>query len=294
MKYLVVGHKFGELGRGGYHVSKRFCEEYSTYCDFKEDRKARNLEELNEKYKKIIFRTQVPRCYRYSVNFVRLRSINHIFYLRAAYLNPLYKNCTNGFYYYRMHSGFDNYVPMITDFPRLPYPEDECFGFYVRNWLTPDSFHCFLEILDSLKRKVKVATMGDFSSEIKSHKNVLTHLHTNNNTQFFSTVTHYFYPTSKKFIDPFPHSVLEASQSGRVVILPKIERTFKDGIDDLKDVIPWYEKYVPDIHPQGDDSILASKIWKKFYRKVFSDGWQFSFDRNKYKNFSSFIEGEVI
>ena len=140
MKYLVIGHKFGKLGRGGFHVSKRFCDEHSDYCEFKEDKKARNLENLEGKYKRIIFRTQVPRCYSIPVNFVRLRKINHIFYLRAKHLSPLYNNCTNGFYYYKMHEKFDNYIPMITDFPvqEITQPKEICLGFYVRKWLTPD------------------------------------------------------------------------------------------------------------------------------------------------------------
>ena len=294
MKYLVIGHKFGELGRGGYHISKRFCEEHSDCCEFMEDRKTKNLEELNKNFKRIIFRTQVPRCYVHSVNFVRLRKINHIFYLRAKHLNTFYKNCTNGFHYYKMHEGFDNYIPMITDFPNLPFPKEECFGFYVRNWLTPDSFHHFLEILDSLKKKVRVVTMGDFSSEIKNHKNVINYKHTNDNLEFFSEITHYFYPTSKRFVDPFPHSVLEAFQSGRIIILPKIDREFKDGIDDLKDVILWHEKYRSNLYPQNNNSPLTSQSWKKFYEKIFSNNWEFSFDRNKYKRFSDFVEGEVI
>jgi hypothetical protein len=295
MKYLVVGHKFGELGRGGYHISKRFCKEHSEYCEFREDTRARKLEELNEQYKKIIFRTQVPRCYNHPLNFVKLRNINYIFYLRAEYLNSIYKNCTNGFYYYKMYGRFDNYVPMITDFPStIPFEEEECFGFYVRNWLTPDSFGCFLEILDSLKRKVKVATMGDFSMKIKNHKNVSKYTHTNNNIEFFSQITHYFYPTSKRFIDPFPHSLLEAFQSGRNIIIPKIDRSFNDGIDDLKDVIHWHEKYRPNMYPQNNNTFLTSKSWKKFYENIFSNDWKFSFDRNKYKTFYDFIEGEVI
>ena len=162
MKYLVIGHKFGALGRGGYHISKRFCDEHSEYCEFKEDRKSRNLEALTKKYKRIIFRTQVPRCYTIPVNFVRLRKINHLFYLRAKHLNPLYNNCTNGFHYYKMHKGFDNYIPMITDFPvQVSQPQEICLGFYVRKWLTLDSFFCFIDILDNLPYPINVTIMGD-------------------------------------------------------------------------------------------------------------------------------------
>jgi hypothetical protein len=295
MKYLVIGHKFGALGRGGYHVSKRFCDEHSDYCEFKEDRKVRKLEILNDRYKRLIFRTQVPKCYNQPVNFVRLRKINHIFYLRARYFNSLYNNCTNGFYYYKTHKGFNNYIPMITDFPKLPIPREECWGFYVREWLTPDSFDCFCDLLDRrVKYKVNVAIMGDPSPKIENHPNVKNFHHTNDNVEFFSRVSHYFYPTSRFFVDPFPHSVLEATQAGRTIIFPKIERNHKDGIDDIKDVIHWHEKFNPSIDSMNKDQPLRAEVWKPFYQKVFDNNWEFNFCRDKYKNLSEFIQGEII
>lgn len=294
MKYLVIGHKFGALGRGGYHISKRFCDEHPDECEFLEDKKARDFEKLQNQYRRLIFRTQVPRCYNQPVNFVRLRKINHLFYLRAKYLNPLYNNCTNGFYYYKMHKGFNNYIPMITDFPEVSTPKHECLGFYVRKWLTPDSFDCFMGILDSFKYKIRVTIMGDPSPEIENHNNVLHYNHTNDNVQFFSEITHYFYPTSKHFVDPFPHSVLEAVQCGKTIIFPKIERDFKDGIDDLKDVIHWHEKWNPMVDNMNKDMPLNSKTWKKFYQKVFDNNWEFDFCRDTYKDLSSFIQKFVL
>lgn len=294
MKYLVIGHKFGALGRGGYHISKRFCDEHPEDCEFLEDKKARSFEDLDDRYKRLIFRTQVPRCYNQPVNFVRLRKINHLIYLRAKYINPLYNNCTNGFYYYQMHKGFDNYIPMITDFPKVSMPQHECLGFYVRKWLTPDSFKCFMSILDSFKYKIRVTIMGDPSPEIENHNNVLHYNHTNDNVQFFSEITHYFYPTSKHFVDPFPHSVLEAVQCGKTIIFPKIERDFKDGIDDLKDVINWHEGFNPFIDNMNKDQPLTAKKWAKFYQQVFENNWEFDFCRETYRNLSSFIQKFVL
>lgn len=291
MKYLVVGHKFGLLGRGGYHISKRFCDEHPEYCEFKEDRKIKNLEELNRQYKRIIFRTQVPRCYSIPVSFVHIRNINHIFYLRSNYVSPLYNSCTNGFYYYHNHMGFQNYIPMITDFPiqETDDKQETCLGFYCRKWLTPDSYDCFIDILDSLKHKVNVAVLGDDDKKIKNHNNVLHYNHTNVNVQFFSYITHYIYPTSKHFVDPFPHSVVEAVQSGKTIIFPKIERNFKDGIDDIKDVIVWQEKFnhernVDKHHP------FKAKLWNGFYHDVFENNWEFQFDRRSIKTFDKFVE----
>jgi len=116
-KYLVIGHKFGALKRGSYVVSKRFCEEHNEYCEFKEDRRSRNLRDLNQIYRRIIFRCQVPRCYSFPVNFVNLRTINHIIYLRASYTFPLYNSCTNGFHYYREHKNIKYYVCLLYTSP---------------------------------------------------------------------------------------------------------------------------------------------------------------------------------
>jgi len=295
VKYLIVGHKFGSLGRGGYHISKRFCDEHSEYCEFKEDKKSRNLELLNKKYKRIIFRTQVPRCYTIPVNFVRLRKINHLFYLRARHLNPLYNNCTNGFYYYKMHKGFDNYIPMITDFPvqEISQPQEICLGFYVRKWLTPDSFDCFIDILNNFPHKVNVTIMGDMNPQIENHPKVLHYNHTNNNVQFFSEITHYFYPTSKYFVDPFPHSVVEALQCGKQIIFPKIERNFKDGIDDIKECMAWNEQY-KSINIDNKLHPFKAELWKKFYKNVFDNDWNYHIERERYETIYEFIQGEVI
>jgi hypothetical protein len=299
VKYLIIGHKFGALGRGGYHVSKRFCDEHSEYCEFLEDKKARNLEELGRKHKRIIFRTQVPRCYSIPVNFVRVRKINHIFYLRSEHIVPFYNNCTNGFHYYRNHEGFDNYIPMITDFPveKLTTPNEICLGFYVRKWLTPDSFDCFIDTLNNMPYKINVAIMGDPNHQIRHHPKVDKFLHTNDNVKFFSTITHYFYPTSKRFVDPFPHSVIEALQCGKTLIFPTIERTHKDGIDDIKDCIWWTninEKFIEDHPAMNQNHPFKAKLWKKFYHKVFENNWEFGFDRNKYKSMYDFVKNEVI
>lgn len=295
MKYLVIGHKFGDLGRGGFHVSKRFCDEHPDECEFLEDKKARDFEKLQSQYRRLIFRTQVPRCYNQPVNFVRLRKINHLIYLRAKYINPLYNNCTNGFYYYQAHKGFDNYIPMITDFPKQENkPKQECLGFYVRKWLTPDSFDCFMNLLDTLKVKTNVTIMGDPSPEIENHNNVLHYNHTYDNVQFFSEITHYIYPTSKHFVDPFPHSVLEAVQSDKQIVFPEIPRDFKDGIDDIKDCISWFRTYDSDFRLDNSKQPLTASNFKKFYQQVFENNWEFDFCRESCKTMSDFIQKFVL
>lgn len=295
MKYLVIGHRFGLLKRGGFVVSKRFCQEHSNYCEFKEDKRARRLELLDKQYKRIILRTQVPRCYSIPINFVKLRSINHIIYLRARYLSPFFNSCTNGFYYYQKHVKIQHYIPMITDFPKIENQPDEiCLGFYVRKWLTPDSFERFIGILDELKYSHNVCIMGDPNDEIENHPKVKNFKHTNSNKEFFKTITHYFYPTSSYFVDPFPHSVLEATQSGKQIIFPKIKRDHKDGIDDIKDCIKWHDKFEPNKILDNRDQPLTSSNFRNYYHRIFDNNWEHIFERSKYKTMLDWVEGEVL
>lgn len=293
-KYLLIGHRFGSLKRGGYTVTVRFCNEHPDNCEFLEDTRIRKLEKL--KYKKLIFLTQVPHCYNPNINFIKLLNVNHIFYLRAEHVNSLYNSCTNGFYYYKENLKIKNYIPTITNFPKTKEPKEECVGFYVRRWLTPDSFDFFMDMLDNYPKKLKVCIMGDPCPEIENHNNVLHYNHTYDNVQFFSEITHYVYPASKIFQDPFPHSILEAVQSGKEIIIPDIQgRNHRDGIDDIKDCIKWHKKLnIDKIGTDNKNQILIAKNFRKFYRKVFDNDFEYEFDRKKYETMKEWIEGEVL
>jgi hypothetical protein len=293
-KYLIVGHKFGDKKRGGYTVPSRFCQEHLDHCEFKEDKNFGSLKSIDlTNYKRLILWTQSPMCYSFPVDFIKLMKINHVIYIRDDWFSPLYNSCNNGFHYYRTYKKIKHFAPMITDFDVDNKSDEMCFGAYIRKWLTPDSRDCFLDILSSLKFKVKVCIMGDYDGEIMNHENVSVSRHTYDNKEFFRNVTHYFYPTSKVFQDPFPHSVLEAIQSGRQVIFPKIHRDHKDGIDDLKDCIQWHERFNPDSYLDNSNQPLIAKNFKEFYRKLFNNNFEYSFDRNRFKSMREWIEYEI-
>lgn len=293
-KYLITGHRFGPKKRGGYTIPSRFCSEHSEYCEFIEDRELRNVELIKKLgYKRVIFWTQVPRCYSFPLNFLKLREIDHVIYLRDEWVNDFYNSCNNGFHYYRTYDQIKHFVPMITDFNVDDKSNDLCFGFYVRKTMIPDSYDCFLDILSSLKFKVNLYVMGDDDHKLKHHQNVLTYTHTHDNKTFFRNVTHYFYPTSKSFQDPFPHSVLEAVQAGRQVIFPEIDRNHKDGIDDIKDCVKWHQTFNDDIYLDNSDHPLKPELFKNFYTRLFANNFEYSFDRSKFKNMREWIEYEI-
>jgi hypothetical protein len=297
-KYLLISHKYDFLKRGAFITSNRFVESYSEHLDYKLDLDAQNLEELNEQYKRLIFTTQVISNYRLKLNLTRLRNLNYIFFLRNTQNPLIYNSASNGFHYYKTYKNIKFYIPSITDFSPIEnkvYNKNLCLGFYIRRNITPDSVSFINDFLKNLKIPVDVYVMGNPAPEFLNYKCVNTYNHTYNQIEFFENITHYMYPASKQFQDPFPNSVLEAVQSGVQIIFPEIYgRNHKDGIDDIKDCIYWHKNFNPDIKYDNTDCILTDSKFKKFFLNLFDNNFEYSFDRNKYKYFSDWIEGEIV
>jgi len=290
--FLIIAKKFGETKRGAHEVSKRFCKKFPEIFEYKETSKATNLEELNKKYQKLIFRTQVPRCYSSSINFLKLAKINHLVYTREEYNNKFINSCTNGFYYYK-NTSIKNYIPMITDFPKTITPDEICIGFYSRKWLTRDSFNWFLKKIEEWD-PVNICIMGRYEIELEQ-KTKGKFKHTFNNVDFFNTITHYVMPKSITYVDPFPHTLLEAVQTGKQIIIPTIgKRNHKDGIDDIQDCIQFHDNLYPNKLLDNSNCFLFFKHFKKFYEKIIENNFSYSFDKKKYKTMSSWILQEVL
>ena len=296
-KYLLISHKFLDTKRGAHTTSQRLMNEFPDYLDHLNDLDSQNLEELNEEYKRIIFITQAPHMYHIKMNYSRLKAINPIIFLRGDKNPILYESCNNGFYYYKTYKNIKYYIPFITDFN--PYKQKShlkpCIGFYIRRFLVPDSHLRCIDFLKNLKHEVNVVTMGNNIPEIKSIPNVKSYKHTYDNKEFFSNISHYVYPASKKFQDPFPNTVLEAIQSNKQIIFLDIpNRNHVDGIDDIKDCIKWHKDFNPDLNYDNSNCILKFNNFKKFYIDLFNNNFEYSFDREKYKVFNEWIESEIL
>lgn len=295
-KYLLISHKFIDTKRGAHLTSERMVGEHPSHLVHLNDLYAKNLEELNEEYKRLIFITQAPHMYHLKMNYRRLKNLNPIIFLRSDFNPSLYESCNNGFHYYRKYNTIKNFIPFITDFKSDPQQihERPCIGFYIRRFLVPDSHLKCIDFIKNISEDVDVITMGNDIPEIKKFKHVKSYMHTLDNKDFFSHVTHYVYPTSKIFEDPFPNSVLEAVHSGKQIIFPKIQRDHFDGIDDIKDCIKWHENFNPDLNYDNSNCILKAENFKQFYLNAFDNNFEYSFDRSKYKYFNDWIEGEVL
>lgn len=297
-KYLLISHKYENLKRGAFLTSNRFVESYPEHLDYKVDLDAQNLEELNDHYKRLIFTTQVISNYRLRLNLTRINSLNYIFFLRSNQNPLLYNSASNGFHYYKTYRNIKFYIPSITDFPIIDNKVKHkipCLGFYIRKTVTPDSLKFINIFLSELKYPVDIFIMGNPAPELANYKSVISYSHTYNQFEFFKNISHYIYPASKLFQDPFPNSVLEGVQSGIQIIFPEVSgRSHYDGINDIKDCIKWHKEFNPNIEYDNSNCILTNKIFKKFFLNLFDNNFEYSFDRDKYKYFSDWIEGEVL
>lgn len=294
----MLARKFGALKRGSYVVSKRFQELFSEQVDFLESKGAIDWDQILEKYKKIIFTTQIPRAYKIDINIISLRNINHLIYIRDEYNHPLFNSCNNGFYYYLDHKNIKNYVPSITPFSvknkKLTRP---CLGFYERKCVTTDAYKWFIDFLKECKYEIDVYLMGNppGSDFTKRFDCVQSLNHTFDNKKFFSSISHYVFPASKTYMDPFPHTLLEALQAGKQLVIPTIPgRNHRDGVDEIKECVKYHTTFNPDIYYNNSNTILKSENFENFFRNVLENDFEYHLDRDKYKTFSEWIEKEVI
>lgn len=293
-KYLIVGKKLGKFKRGSHNVSKRLCSEHAC-LDYLEGSLVQDPREFEHLYRKIVFRCQVPSNYDFKINPVELKDFKYIIFIRPNLNNSLYKSATNGFYSYINNKLFKNYIPLITDFPEIKNIEREkpCIGFYCRfgHFL---AVAMFKNLLENLKTKVDVYIMGSDGHNFSKYPMVDKCEHTLNNKKFFSNITHYVYPEDKYHYDPFPHSLLEAVQTGKQIIIPDGHRYFQDGITDIQDLILFHRDFDPEVYYDNSNCPLTSENFRKFYTKLFDNNFQYSFDRRKYKTMRDWVANEVI
>jgi hypothetical protein len=299
MKFLLISKKFTYVKRGAFLTSERLSKHFPEHLDYLEEIQAQNLEHLSTQYKRLIFVTQAMKMYSLNLPFTRLKKLNALVYIRSGGGNfpVLYESCNNGFHYYKTYPNIKFFVPFVTDFhvQRTKKFDIPCVGFYIRRNLVHDSVMYMHNFLKSFKGKLDVFIMGEPAPEILRYPSVRSYGHTYDNTEFFKEISHYVYPQSATFQDPFPNSVLEAVQNGIQIVLPEIPgRTHKDGIDDIKDCIQYHETFNPDIEHDNSNIILQNKYFKNWYHKVFDNNFEYSFDRNKYHRFNEWIEHQVI
>ena len=150
-------------------------------------------------------------------------------------------------------------------------------------------------MLKELKTDVDLYFMGNPPKErFDKWPHIKRMSHTYNNVKFFENITHYVIPDST-YADIFTNSLMEAVQAGKQIISPPLkDKRRKHGIDDIKDCIMYHTKFNPKLILDNSHTILKAENFKPFYKRLFDNNFEYSFDRNKYKTFREWIEREVL
>jgi len=293
MKILLTGRNFANLKRGAHVTGSKMAELLPETFDYIDQIKVTNWKEAAEGYKKIVFLSQNPRLYNTAPYITRIHDVPHTFYSRNEYAHPLIDSCSNGFHYYQQFTNIKSYIPTI-----LPPPEVEerklerpCIGFYLRAQLCTDSYQNFVKFIDEINEEIDVYMMGENVYDFSSFSNVKNHYHTFDNSEFFSSISHFVY-FHGEWLDPFPHSLLEAVHLNKQIIIPN-EGKLKDGVDDVKDVADFHTKF--DLNTTYDNSkcLLTFENMLPWYREVFTN-YSHSLHRNTHSSLQTFLEKEVI
>lgn len=299
-KYLLIARQYDNTDRGAHTSSKRLVEEFPNFLEYKTDKECINkLDQLNSEYRRLIFVTQSPAMYCFNATFVGVRELNYIYFIRKEFHPIMFNNAaSNGFYYAYDDANIEHYIPFIYNFQVEKTSKIEnipVVGFYIRPVIVPDSFRYAIEFAKNVKNKIKLMVLGDCKYNFDKFPNIVDFEQTYDNHYFFSKISHYIYPKSAWFQDPFPNSLLEAVQCNKQIILPSISgRKHRDGIDDIAEIINYHKEFNPDKEFDNNSCVLNIKYFKKFYHKLFSNNFECKLDRNKYTCFSDWLQKEIL
>ena len=214
-----------------------------------------------------IWQLQNPFFYKYDI---LERILNGDFlYVREQYRSifPKHIRLTNGFSYYK-----NNLSEYRTYFPDIYMSSYSCseipsIGYYIRN-MREESNLAFLNLLKTLPNDIPIVTMGTKEHLQKELMEYPNWKHTYNANEFFSGCSHYFYYRCSDFVDPLPHSLMEAIQSGHRIISPKdIKRTYTDGIDDMLSFVEFDDTFVESNVGTKNNGLNSNK-WKSIIEGI--------------------------
>ena len=297
MKYKLIFRTYGKPIRGANIKSHELAKVDSRIECYDID-DIKNINDIRDNDSRLVFQTQGIHLYNQKYNFLKAKPTD-VIYIRHEHMPKLYPNPVNNGFSYTLQRGtkpkkfkFINSLkycsPTLYNFPASEKSEEKVLGYYLRPTLTPDSNNWFLEFLNSLEKPVKLFTMG-ISNNYSGHNNVISHTHTYDRFEFFKNVTHYLYFKSNTFTDPFPHSLMEAVQSGCQIIIPENKRDTDDGIDDIQSCIQFHTSLNNEII-DNKDSLLNLNFLK--YQKMLIDK-SFMFtpinELKHYKNFNEWL-----
>ena len=298
--YLIIGKKCLPQGRGAFVIGRRFSDEHPE-CDFLEDREVKKIEDMYKKYKKIIFTYQEPLQYHQRLKSYLIKYDSHLlFYLRNSLYAKLCNSASNGFSFYCSKKSHRNFIPYVCDYPySIRKPNELTIGFYLRPGTVTDSFYYLTDYLMTSRKKINLVTCGELNYKFcpELYRAINTWKHTLDTEDFFNSITHYLCPMSAEYEDPFPNMLMEAVQTNKQIICPRVEgRNHQDGIDDILSLLSggWHmnlrnleKNYINKNHG------LTSANFYNFNKKIFEGDWENQLEYNKYRSFYDWCSCEL-
>lgn len=253
--YGVKADYFHNLKRGAYTSSLRFCEEHKNFCE---------LFDYNNTYIRIIHRS-------FSSVAEIIKNDKDLFFInipKKIQQEIVVKNnvASCGFSFCKQNK-IKNFIPFITNFRSLS-PEKERTGIYFSKHTKPNT---------------KFLIKEDFKDALILGDKIEGFEQTYDSQYFFNNITHYVHIPSEEFYEVMPQSLLEAIMSDKQIMIPKTNRTFFDGIDDIKSCINFSED-LHNEHKSNEDSILRYENFERFYNNLFKNNFE-SITGKKYNNF---------
>lgn len=197
---------------------------------------------------------------------------------------------TNGWSYLMSHrKTFRAWLPDIyaVEFGKNDKPS---VGYYYRD-MRQESNREFEKLVKTLPPETEIVTMGDKAEINPTVFEGRTWRHVYDNKVFWEGCSHYFYHRPIDFQDPFPHTLLEAVQSGhRIISTVNPKRDFSDGIDDILSCIDSYDtEFIPE--NEGNPSeLLSPEVAGKAVKVQFHIGLRVPTYRKR-KTFGEFLDG---
>ena len=185
-----------------------------------------NYEKLRDEGYRIFCYGHKPPLYRNRK--LTKRCLNDIVNTRETWIkSAIGIKCISGFSYWKRHKDlYDCFFPTVTTYINLSEKIEPCLGYYSRD-IRPDTTKEFIKYANTVPEEIPIYIMGTPLNLQRKYT------FTYDENEFFSHVTHYFYMRSLYHDDPWPHTLLQACQCKCSIIIPDINRAWKDGVDDV-------------------------------------------------------------
>lgn len=298
MKYLLIPRKFGIMKRGAYTTSIRMKSLYPDYIDVKDIESINEVNDIRNNYTRLIFLSHSFILYKNKYNITKINQ-NDIIFSRndnlQRYRMISNMSANNGFSHY-LSEEYKFFIPTIFSFNlscKYINHIDPIIGIYIRPGEANLLFAKLIDFIKNLSFKIHIVVMGKFIN-LSYMKNVISCYHTYDSVEFFNKITHFLYFKLDTFQDPFPHTLVEAVDCRKQIIIPPCIRNFKDGADDIQTCIKYH--HCLNINEfDNSNTILHGDNFISFYDRLLENNFEYILDRKKYKDkcFREWCENEL-